>query len=45
MYDTLLHLFNQRTTGEQTLILIAAAIFFLVGGIKVGKAASHLFGG
>ena len=45
MFDTLLHLFNQRPEGEQTLIIISGAIFFFVVGIQVGKVAFHLFGG
>ena len=45
MFDTLQHLFNQRTSGEQTLILIAGAIFFLVLGIQIGRALYRLIGG
>lgn len=45
MLDTLLNLFNQRTTGEQTLMLIVGAVFFLALGIQVGKAAFQMVGG
>lgn len=45
MLDPLLNLFNQRTTGEQTLILIGGGIVALALGIQAGKAAFLLFGG
>lgn len=45
MLDTALTFFNQRTTGEQTLILIIGAVFCLAIGIQAGKAAFHVFGG
>lgn len=44
MFDTLLHLFNQRTSGEQTLILIVGGILLFAFGIQIGKAAFHIFG-
>lgn len=45
MFDTLLNVFNQRTTGEQTLILIVGGILLFALGIQVGKAAFQVFGG
>lgn len=43
--DKLIGFFNQRSSGEQTLLLISAGILFLVAGIQVGRLAFFLFGG
>ena len=45
MLDQILTFFNERTSGEQTLLLIGGAVAFFVLGIQVGRAAGHLFGG
>jgi hypothetical protein len=44
MLDPILTYFNERTSGEQTLILIGGAIAFFVFGIQVGRAVGHLLG-
>lgn len=45
MFDPILTFFNERTSGEQILILAGGAIAFFTLGIQVGRAAGHLFGG
>jgi hypothetical protein len=45
MFDPILTFFNERTSGEQALILIGGALAFFTLGIQVGRAAGHIFGG
>lgn len=44
MFSTILDFFNQRTSGEQVLMLFVAAVFLFAISIQAGRLAYHLFG-